>query len=127
MSQLQDLAQPFPPSYVQQKPGGRGGDYVEHAVITQRLLEVLGPFTFVIERVIHDDPVTVLGRLSVEVDGKAVEVVEVGKSENQQDPHKSAASDALQRCAMRLGCGLHLWAQGHYYLDKSLAKREDAA
>lgn len=126
MSQLENLAKPFPASYVKQKPGGRGGDYVEHAVITQRLLEVLGPFTFAVERVIHDDPVTVLGRLSVEVDGKPVEVVEVGKSENQQDPHKSAASDALKRCAMRLGCGLHLWASSHYYLDKSLGKRDAA-
>ena len=126
MSNLADLATPFPPSYIKTKPGGRGGDYVEHAVITQRLLEVLGPYTFVVERVICDDPVTVLARLSVEVDGTAVEIVEVGKSENQSDPHKSAASDALKRCAMRLGCGLHLWAQDHYYLDKSLAKRGDA-
>ncbi len=127
MSHLSELARPFPDTYVKQKPGGRGGDYVEHAVITQRLLEVLGPFTFVVERVIADDPVTVLGRLEVEVDGKPVQIVEVGKSENQQDPHKSAASDALKRCAMRLGCGLHLWAQGHYYLDRALNKREESA
>lgn len=123
MTQLEDLAKPFPANYVKQKPGRGSADYVEHAVITQRLLEVLGPFSFSIDRVIADDPVTVLGRLTVEVDGKQVEVCEVGKSENQQDPHKSAASDALKRCAMRLGCGLHLWAQDHYYLDRALEKR----
>ena len=33
---------------------------------------------------------------------------------------KDAASDALKRCAMRLGLGLHLWAQEHYFLDQQL-------
>jgi hypothetical protein len=36
---------------------------------------------------------------------------------------KHAASDALKRCAMRLGLGLHIWAQGSYFLDKALEKR----
>jgi hypothetical protein len=36
---------------------------------------------------------------------------------------KNAASDAIKRCAMRLGVGLSLWSQENYYLDKALAKR----
>ena len=32
-------------------------------------------------------------------------------------------SDALKRCAMRLGLGLHLWAQKDYALHDILTKR----
>jgi hypothetical protein len=66
-------------------------------------------------------------RLVCEVDGRRTEVEEIGEC---GDPHnwahdgarlKDAASDALKRCAMRLGLGLHLWAQEMYFLDKQLA------
>jgi len=39
---------------------------------------------------------------------------------------KDAVSDAVKRCAMALGVGLHLWSQinntDEYFLDKQLAK-----
>ena len=39
---------------------------------------------------------------------------------------KDAMSDAIKRCAMALGVGLHLWSQmgdqDEYFLDKQLAK-----
>ena len=39
---------------------------------------------------------------------------------------KDAVSDAVKRCAMAIGCGLHLWAQfegkSEYFLDQQLAK-----
>lgn len=66
-------------------------------------------------------------RLVCEVDGRRTEVEEIGEC---GDPHnwahdgarlKDAASDALKRCAMRLGLALHLWAGKHYFLDKQLA------
>jgi hypothetical protein len=65
-------------------------------------------------------------RLSCEIDGRQVRVEEVG---DVSDAHnwlhdgarlKDAASDAIKRCAMRLGLGLHLWAQEHYFLDQQL-------
>jgi len=65
-------------------------------------------------------------RLHCRVDGRDVQVEEVG---DVGDVHnwdhdgarlKDAASDALKRCAMRLGLGLHLWAQEHYFLDQQL-------
>lgn len=72
-------------------------------------------------------------RLVCDVDGRRTEVEEIGEC---GDPHnwahdgarlKDAASDALKRCAMRLGLGLHLWAQQHYFLDKQLAPRPSTA
>jgi hypothetical protein len=67
-----------------------------------------------------------LCRLSAAVDGRHTTVVEAGDVE---DPHnwnndgkraKAAASDALKRCAMRLGFGLELRAGEQYVLDKWL-------
>jgi len=65
--------------------------------------------------------------LSCEIDGKRVSITEVGDVERPGDNNgsslKSASSDALKRCAMRLGLGLHLWSQENYYLSSSLEKR----
>ena len=56
-----------------------------------------------------------------------MQVTEVGDVEhpggNNGSNLKNAASDALKRCAMRLGVGLHLWSQDNYYLDRALEKR----
>lgn len=149
MTALAELARPFPKKYVKTKPGKSRAAYVEHSDVTQRLLEVVGPFTQEIVRVIQGDvpskvdkdtgevknealldAVTgVVLRLTVEIDGRTVSVEEVGEVEH---PHnhttdasrlKFATSDAIKRCAMRLGLGLHLWCQDHYYLHTSLAKR----
>ena len=42
---------------------------------------------------------------------------------------KDAISDAVKRCAMALGIGLHLWSQfdgeSEYFLDKQLEKYGD--
>ena len=65
-------------------------------------------------------------RLTCAIDGRQVRVEEVGDVGDVHNwPHdgarlKDAASDALKRCAMRLGLGLHLWAQEHYFLDQQL-------
>ena len=65
-------------------------------------------------------------RLTATIDGRRVRVEEVG---DVGDVHnwahdgarlKDAASDSLKRCAMRLGLGLSLWAQEHYFLDQQL-------
>ena len=69
---------------------------------------------------------------SVEIDGKTVSVEEVGDVEKPSNwktngaRMKDAVSDAVKRCAMALGVGLHLWSQinntDEYFLDKQLAK-----
>jgi hypothetical protein len=102
-------------------------------VIVQRLLEVTGPFTFRVDELIRDADGTVSGclaSLEVTVDGTPVVIREVGDVEhptsNAGQNAKSAASDALKRCAARLGLGLHLWAGENYYLDKALNKRGES-
>jgi hypothetical protein len=133
MTQLHELARPFPASLVKQKPGKFAASYVEHSVISQRLLEVVGPHDFAVDRIITNADGTLVGctaTLTVEVDGRSVSITEVGDVEhpsgNNASNLKNASSDALKRCAMRLGLGLHLWAQDNYFLDKSLAKRAES-
>lgn len=131
--QLYELSRPFPESLVKKKPGGKfQAAYVEHSVISQRLLEVVGPYSFAVDRVVTNADGTVTGcvaTLTVTVDGTAVSVSEVGDverpSENNGTNLKNAASDAIKRCAMRLGVGLSLWSQENYYLDKALEKRRE--
>ena len=130
--QLYELSRPFPESLVKQKPGKFAASYVEHSVISQRLLEVVGPYSFAVDRVVTNADGTVTGcvaTLSVTVDGTPVSVSEVGDvehpSQNNGSNLKNAASDAIKRCAMRLGAGLSLWSQDNYYLDRALAKRAE--
>lgn len=149
MSQLQKLSKPFPEAFVHTKPGQGGGSYVEHSTVTQALLATLGPFTFRCKEIIRGEVaegktakgevrpalsqalVGVVGALTVTIDDREVTVEEVGDVGDPQNwAHdgqrgKDAMSDALKRCAMRLGCALHLWAQDEYFLDKSLAKAEE--
>jgi hypothetical protein len=79
---------------------------------------------------LHNVVVGGIWRLTCAIDGRQVRVEEVG---DVGDVHnwahdgarlKDAASDALKRCAMRLGLGLHLWAQEHYFLDQQLRAQQ---
>jgi len=132
MSQLYQLARPFPPELISKKPGSKfAADYVNHAVVTARLLEVCGPFNWSVPRVIQNPDGTVVGcfgRLEVTVDGEAVVIEEVGDVErpsgNAASDLKAASSDAFKRAAMRVGLGLHLWAGEQYFLARALEKRE---
>ncbi len=131
MSQLSELARKFPDSLVKQKPGKFAANYVEHGVIVQRLLEVVGPYSFAVDRVITNPDGLVVGctaTLTVTIDGTLVSITEVGDCERPADNSasnlKSSSSDALKRCAMRLGLGLHLWTGDAYYLDRSLTKAD---
>jgi hypothetical protein len=131
--QLYELSRPFPQSLVKQKPGKFAASYVEHSVVSQRLLEVVGPHDFAIDRIVTSPDGVVVGctaTLTVEVDGRRVSITEVGDVE-RPDPNangtnlKNASSDAIKRCAMRLGVGLHLWSQDNYYLNTALEKRRE--
>lgn len=130
MSQLSELSKPFPAKFVSQKPGKFAASYVAHDIIAQRLLEVLGPYGYAVTELIRDKAGEVVGCLAsmtVTIDGVPVTITEVGDVEptstkNDGAKAKDAASDAFKRCAMRLGCGLHLWAGEHYYLHGALNK-----
>jgi hypothetical protein len=130
--QLTALAKPLPKAYIGKKPGpgGRQLDIVEHYVSTQMLLLYTGPYSFEIVREIYDGEIVsgCLARLTVTIDGKEVTIEEYGGLDRPQqiasngERGKHAASDALKRCAMRLGLGLHMWAQNHYFLYDQLKK-----
>lgn len=127
-TQLERLARPFPSKYIKQAPGGHG-TYVDHEIINQALLIIVGPFSFEIKQVIYGQDGMVEGctaSVTCVVDGREVTVTEAGdcdqptNSRTQGDRLKKAASDALKRCAMRLGCGIHLWAQADFFLYEQL-------
>lgn len=144
MSQLAELAKPIPPKYVTKSD--KGLDAADHTVITQ-LLHLRAPgWSFEIKEVLRSEvPEKIgksstwaggyfvtgcIGRLSCEIDGTAVVIEESGGVENagmkdgDGERLKHAASDALKRCAMRIGLGLHIWAQQAYFLDRALEKTE---
>lgn len=132
MTQLHELATPFPAKFVSQKPGKFAASYVAHDIVTQRLLEVCGPFSFSMDELIRDkagDVVGCLATLVVTIDDRTVSITEVGDVEpagsaNKNDGAraKDALSDAFKRCAMRIGLGLHLWAGENYYLHTAFKK-----
>jgi hypothetical protein len=151
--ELAELARPFPTEFVERKDGQ---DYVAHHVVNQRLLSIVGPFSFELVTIIRGDVAAVppdpsarsrrgkagtpelrnivvggIWRLRATIDGHPVQVEEVGDVGDVHNwPHdgarlKDAASDALKRCSMRVGLGLHLWAQEHYFLDQQLRAQRD--
>lgn len=160
-SQRARLAKPFPRSLIRSNPSG-GGSYVKHSVVLEKLLAVLGPFTWECVQVIrgdvqgkpgdpkgtsararagtpdlHDVVVGCIWRLTTTIEDederRQVSVEEAGDCET---PHnwdhdgarlKDATSDALKRCAMRLGVGLHLWSQDEFTLYEQLTQERTEA
>tara|TARA_Y100000004_G_scaffold119088_1_gene133801 strand:- start:5798 stop:6256 length:459 start_codon:yes stop_codon:yes gene_type:complete len=142
LEQLHELSRPFPKEFIHKNPSGFG-DYIQHSVIRQRLLSVLGAYDQEVKQVIREEVKDKQGNyrqivtgvilaLTVEIDGKKVTIEEVGDVENPFNWKtdgarlKDAVSDAVKRCAMGMGVGLHLWAQfegkSEYFLDKQLEK-----
>lgn len=150
MTQLERLARPFPARLIHDNPSG-GGSYVKHSVVTEKLLAVVGPFSFELVEIVRGDVpgvapnpngnsararngvpglehaiVGAVCRLSAEVDGTPTRVEECGDCEQPHNwPHdgarlKDAMSDALKRCAMRLGVTLHLWSGAEFSLYDQL-------
>ena len=74
MTELRELAKPFPSSLVERAPGGFG-DFVTWSVKVEKLLATVGPFDWCIVREITDPDGTItgaVGRLTVTVDGVTV-------------------------------------------------------
>ena len=148
MSQLHELSRPFPKEFIHEPPKGKFGNYIQHSVIRQRLLSVVGPYSQEVKQVFKETIRDGQGQmievvsgcilaLTIEVDGQLVTVEEAGECERPLNwktdgaRMKDAISDAIKRCAMSIGCGLHLWAvspdgkSSEYFLDKQLEKNED--
>lgn len=107
------LAMPFEPDQIKQRPG-RGGttfDYVDARDVMNRLDLVLGPERWQFEAHTIDNNV-VHGRLLIQTaDGAWLVREDFGypNSDDDEEPVKSAASDALKRCAVHVGVGRHLY------------------
>ena len=139
---LHELSKPFPQKYIHKNPTGFG-EYIQHSVIRQRLLSVLGPFEQRVIQVFKEEMTDKQGKtktvttgvvleMTFNIAGRDVSVQEVGDVEQpfnwktEGARMKDAVSDAVKRCAMGIGCGLHLWARhegkSEYFLDQQLAK-----
>ena len=139
---LQELAKPFPQKYIHNNPTGFG-EYIQHSVIRQRLLSVLGPYEQRVIQVFKEEMTDKQGKtktvttgvvleMTFNIGGRDVSVQEVGDVEQpfnwktEGARMKDAVSDAVKRCAMAIGVGLHLWSQfegkSEYFLDKQLEK-----
>ena len=53
MNQLYELSRQFPDEWIKPAPKGKFGNYIPHSVITQRLLEVCGPFNWEVVELIR--------------------------------------------------------------------------
>lgn len=134
MNQLQALAKRIPKSYIKTKPGGFAADYCSHADVQQMLIAKLGvPPSQEITQIIRNADGQAQGvvlRMVFNIDGQTVVIDEVGECERpgQNDGLnvKNAVSDAVKRCAMRIGLGLELWCQETYVLDKALETKESS-
>lgn len=120
---LKVLSTPIPNSFVHKM---RGSDYVSHAVVTQRLLALLGPFDQEVLEVFYNNENRIEGavvRFTFNINGRRVQITEAGSSDAELETKKGVPvhnmgnliklciSDALKRAAMRIGVGLNLWSQ----------------
>jgi len=137
---LKELAKPFA-GLVKGAAPGKFGDYVEHSAVTQRLLLHCGAYDQTVIREIYDEHkeygktlTGVVLELKLKIDGEFICIQESGSVDkpykvtnrktgermNNGERLKLAISDAHKRCAMRVGLGLHLWAQDDYFLYDQL-------
>lgn len=116
----QALAAPFDAKDLKQRPG-RGGltfTYADARAVAQRLDDVLGIAGWQFEVKVADPARSVVhGTLAAVIDGKTTIRQDFGYPNSAQDdePLKSAASDALRRCAAQFGVGRSLYSpeRGH--------------
>ncbi len=111
------LAAPFTGTDLKTRPG-RGGmtfTYADARAVAQRLDDVLGLAGWQFEVKVADPAAKVVhGTLIAVIDGVTTVRQDFGYPNSAQDdePLKSAASDALRRCAAQIGVGRSLYASG---------------
>ena len=111
------LAAPFTGADLKSRPG-RGGmtfTYADARAVAQRLDDVLGLAGWQFEVKVADaQRFVVHGTLVAVIDGVTTVRQDFGYPNSAQDdePYKSAASDALRRCAAQIGVGRSLYSSG---------------
>jgi hypothetical protein len=109
------LAAPFDPKDLKHRPGRAGliFTYADARAVAQRLDDVLGLAGWQFEVKVADPARSVVhGSLVIVVDGASTIHQDFGYPNSAQDdePLKSAASDALRRCAAQVGVGRSLYS-----------------
>ncbi|MFC1817470.1 Rad52/Rad22 family DNA repair protein [Thermodesulfobacteriota bacterium] len=115
------LEQPFSPEEIKQRDGSFGQTlaYVSGHTVIQRLNDAFeSAWSFeIVSHEIQQDEVIVLGKLTAESTVKTqfgssriTRARETGEMISLADDLKSAATDALKKCATLFGVGLHLYA-----------------
>jgi len=116
------LEQPFSPEEIKQRDGNFGQTlaYVSGHTVIQRLNDAFeSAWSFeIVSHEIQQDEVIVIGRLMAEKivksqfgSSRITRAKETGEMISLADDLKSAATDALKKCATLLGVGLHLYAE----------------
>ncbi len=111
----QALAAPFDAKDLKTRPGRAGlvFTYADARAVAQRLDDVLGIDGWQFEVKVADPARAVVhGSLAVVIEGKTTIRQDFGYPNSAQDdePLKSAASDALRRCAAQIGVGRSLYS-----------------
>lgn len=111
----QALLAPFEEKDLKHRPGRAGMTftYADARAVAQRLDDVLGIECWQFEVKVADPARSVVhGSMAVVIGGKTVIRQDFGYPNSAQDdePLKSAASDALRRCAAQLGVGRSLYS-----------------
>lgn len=130
------LEQEFDKSQIKTRKGnyGKDLDYVETAAVIQRLNDALdADWSFeIVEHIIKDDDVTVLGKLSTNGvtkmqwgSRKIVKNRKTGEIINIGDDLKAATSDSLKKTASLLGCGLHLYTDDDLMPAQPVTNKSD--
>ncbi len=143
---LFQLTKPINERFIEPPPQGKYGSYVPHYVISQIILASTGPFDWELVEILRGSVPgmttkrgdaypeltnAIIGcvyRMRLQIDGRTVTIEESGSCDaeafenNDADRLKKASSDALKRCAMRLGVGIHLWCKrdNQFIIHKSL-------
>ena len=115
------LEQPFGPEEIKQRDGSFGQtlNYVSGYTVIERLnqaFESLWSFE-ITSHEIHQDEIVVIGKITAEGivksqfgSSRITRTRETGEVVSLASDLKSAATDALKKCATLLGVGLHLYA-----------------
>lgn len=124
------LRAPFPPEAIGQRPQGNVKlDFLGHAAVTDRLLEVdpnwwWEPFALDEEGLPKIQYGTKKAVLWIKLHVLNQERIEVGTCDvSKPELHKELVSDALKRGAMRFGVGLDLWSKEELHPDEEAPKK----
>lgn len=139
--QITRMVEKTPPQFIYKRPG-KGGDTWDYVTVgyVQRVLDYCFGFNWDFEIVEHGkeaDHVWVMGKLTVKSpDGlRTITKTQFGRSEVKHKREgglldygndlKSAASDALKKCASMLGIARDIYSKADYRQESGKAPREE--